>query len=47
MTIARDLQSSPDRNTDINKGHVILLEDKLNELVDLNQRNEQIKFKME
>ena len=47
MTIARDSQSSPDRPTDINKGLVILLEDKLNELVDLNQRNEQIKFKME
>lgn len=33
--------------TEINQGLIILLEDKLNELVNLNDKNEEIKHKME
>ena len=43
MTIARNSQNSLDpvnSTADLNKGLVILLEDKLNELVSLNQKNE-------
>lgn len=43
-TIALDTSASL---TDINQGLIILLEDKLNELLTLNEKNEEVKQKME